>query len=450
MSNVVSLCRRLPRLAVALLAALTFATPPVGAQQTAVTAFVGAYVIPIDGDPIDDGVVVIDGSKIVAVGARGDISVPDGATIHDLRGKVLMPGLICTHSHIGEPWAADSSDPIQPDVRTFDAINARDAAIQRAQAGGITTANIMSGSGHLMSGQTTYVKLRDAGSIDELVYRFEDGRPMGGMKMANGTNPQRAKPFPGTRGKSAALVRAAFVRAQNYKRKIDAAGDDASKMPDRDLIQEALLEVLDGTRVVHHHTHRHDDILTVLRLSKEFGFRVVLHHVSDGWMVADEIAAAGASVSVIQIDSPGGKLEAVNLSPKTGAILEKAGVKVAFHTDDPINDSRLFLRSAALAVRDGMSRDGALRAMTLSGAEMLDLGDRIGSITVGKDADLVVLSGDPLSVYSLIEETWIDGERVFELTNADDRIYALGGVGATNARFFTLCCFGNGTGSTTR
>ena len=221
-------------------------------------------------------------------------------------------------------------------------------------------------------------------------------------------------------------------------------------MPERDLIQEALLEVLDGTRVVHHHTHRHDDILTVLRLSKEFGFRVVLHHVSDGWMVADEIAEAGASVSAIQIDSPGGKLEALNLSPKTGAVLEAAGVKVGFHTDDPINDSRLFLRSAALAVRDGMSRAGALRAMTLSGAEMLDLGDRIGSITVGKDADLVILSGDPLSVYSMVEETWADGQRVFDLDDAEDRLYAYGGDGATNARFFTLCCFDNGSGAATR
>lgn len=433
--------RRFARLAAAwmLAAGLACAADPV--------AFVGARVLPIDGDPIEDGVVVVEDGKITAVGTRGSISVPPDATIHDLRGKVLMPGLVCTHSHIGEPWAADSSEPIQPDVRTYDAINARDAAIQRAQAGGITTANIMSGSGHLMSGQTTYVKLRDVGSVEELAYRWDDGRPMGGMKMANGTNPQRKQPFPGTRGKSAALVRAAFVRALNYRKKIEAAGDDESKLPDRDLIQEAMLEVLDGTRIVHHHTHRHDDILTVLRLAKEYGFRVVLHHVSDGWMVAEEIAEAGVPCSVIQIDSPGGKLEAMNLSPKSGAILEQAGVSVAFHTDDPINDSRLFLRSAALAVRDGMSRAGALRAMTLAGAEMLDLGDRIGSITVGKDADLVVLSGDPLSVYSLIEETWVDGRQVFDLADETDRVYALGGVGATNARLFTLCCFDNGTGA---
>ena len=159
---------------------------------------------------------------------------------------------------------------------------------------------------------------------------------------------------------------------------------------------EGLLEVLDGTRVVHHHTHRHDDVLTVLRLAEEFGFRPVLHHVSDAWLVADEIAAAGVASSLIFVDSPGGKLEAKGQTrSKVGAALERAGAMVGFHTDDGITDSRLFLRQAALAVRAGMSRDGALAGLTLSGARMLDLDDRVGSLEAGKDADFVVLSGDP-------------------------------------------------------
>src|SRR5262249_14117735 len=149
-------------------------------------------------------------------------------------------------------------------------------------------------------------------------------------------------PFPGTRSKSAALVREKYVKAQEYRRKIEQAKGDASKMPDRDLEMEGLLEVLDGKRIVHHHTHRADDILTVIRLSQEFHFRVVLHHVSEGWKVADEIAKAGVPCSVILVDSPGGKIEAKDLLMTTAAVLDKAGVLVALHTDDWITDSRWF------------------------------------------------------------------------------------------------------------
>src|SRR5690606_6856511 len=192
---------------------------------------------------------------------------------------------------------------------------------------------------------------------------------------------------------------------------------------------EALVEVLDGKRVVHFHTHRHDDILTALRLQKEFGFRIVLQHVSEAWKVADEIAAAGAPASIILLDSPGGKLETIDIRSTNGAALEKAGVLVGFHTDDGITDSRLFLRSAGLAVREGMSRDAALYALTMAGARMLDLEDRIGSLDVGKDADFIVLSGDPLSVYTRVEQTWVEGEKVFDLNDPRDRAYAVGGFG---------------------
>jgi len=155
----------------------------------------------------------------------------------------------------------------------------------------------------------------------------------------------------------------------------------------------------------------------------------VLHHVSEGWRVADEIAAADVPASIIVIDSPGGKHEAVNLYFRTGAVLEDAGVDVAYHTDDFITDSRLFLRSAAIGVRAGMSEETALEAMTLAGARMLGLEDQIGSLEEGKDADLIVLSGDPLSVYTNIEETWVEGQKVFDRDNPDDRDLATGGYG---------------------
>jgi imidazolonepropionase-like amidohydrolase len=302
----------------------------------------------------------------------------------------------------------------------------------------------MSGSGHLMSGQTAYLKVKDANTIEEMSIRDDDGNALGGMKMANGTNSQGDAPFPGTRSKSAALVREQFVKAQAYREKLVAARKDPKKAPERDLAMEGLLEVLDGKRVVHFHTHRHDDIVTVLRLQQEFGFRLVLHHVSEAWKVADEIAKAKVPCSVIVIDAPGGKIEAMDLDLRTGGILEKAGVAVGFHTDDWITDSRLFLRSAGLAVRAGMSRKGALEAMTIQGARMLDLGKRVGSLEPGKDGDFVILSGDPLSVYTKVEQTWIEGRKVFDLADPKDRLWAVGGWGAGEPRAFTGCCFDDG------
>jgi imidazolonepropionase-like amidohydrolase len=386
--------------------------------------------MPVADEPVEDGVLVVRDGEIVAVGPRDAIRIPAGAERIDLTGSVIIPGMVDTHSHIGDVAGGDESGPIQPAARVLDSIDVHDAGIKRARAGGITTANLMAGSGHLMSGQTLYLKLRDGNTVESLAYRNEDGSPAGGMKMANGTNSIGETPFPGTRAKSAALVRQQFVDALEYRDKIERANGDDTKIPDRDLGLEALLEVLDGRRVVHFHTHRHDDVLTVLRLKEEFGFRVVLHHVSEAHRVAAEIAAAGVPVSLILVDSPGGKLEARYLNFDSPPVLERAGVDVAFHTDDYITDSRLFLRMGAIGVRTGMSRDRALAALTLAGAEMLGLDGRVGSLEAGKDADFVILSGDPFSVYTRVLETWVDGEKVFDLDNPEDRDVADGAYGA--------------------
>lgn len=404
-------------------------------------AFVNATIYPITSAPIENGVLVVADGKIVAVGAADDVDIPPDATRVDASGKIIMPGLICTHSHVGGISGGDRSGPIQPDVRVLDSINVRSSGFRRAHAGGLTTLNIMPGSGHLSSGQTVYVKLREAHTIEDMCIRDGEGKIAGGLKMANGTNSRRDPPFPGTRAKSAALVREQFVKAREYQRKLEAAKDDPEKMPARDLAMECLVEVLDGERVVHHHTHRADDIMTVLRLREEFGFRVVLHHVSEGWMVADEIAASGAPCSIILVDSPGGKLEAKNLLYKTGKVLSEAGVLTAFHTDDWITDSRVFFRMAALAVRAGMDRDKALEGLTIAGAKILDLDDRIGSLETGKDADFIVLSGDPLSVYTKVEQTWVEGRKVFDRSNPKDHLYAVGGYGAGHDQDPYLCCF---------
>jgi imidazolonepropionase-like amidohydrolase len=416
------------------------AAASVGAQEKPV-AFTGAQVIPITGEPLAHGVLVVQHGKILAVGAVGQVAIPADATVVDATGKVLMPGIVDSHSHVGGGAGGDGSGPLHPDARVLDAIDVLDASLQKAQAGGITTVNVMPGSGHLISGQTLYLKLREGRTIDDLLIPLEDGSPAGGLKMANGTNPIRATPFPGTRAKSAALIREQYIKAQEYREKIKRANGDADKLPPRNLALEKLVEILDGKRVVQHHTHRADDILSVLRISKEFGYKVVLHHVTEGWKVADEIAAAGAACSVIMIDSPGGKLETRELDWRTPAILEKAGVLVGLHTDDGVTDSRLFLRSAGLAVRAGMTRKGALEAMTINNAKILGLEARVGSLEVGKDADFILLSGDPLSVYTHIEQTWVEGTKVFDRADPKDLLYALGGPGAGEKKRAHLCCF---------
>lgn len=420
-------------------AVFTFATV-LHAQEKAVV-FQGAQIIPIAGEPIPHGVLIIQGGKIIAIGAAGQVTLPAGAEIHDVTGKILMPGLVDSHSHVGGGNGGDASSALHPDARVLDAIDVRDPSLRKALAGGITTVNVMPGSGHLISGQTLYLKLREARTVDDLLITLPDGTIAGGLKMANGTNPIRNTPFPGTRAKSAALVRELYIKAQEYKAKIERAKGDADKLPPRDLALEELVDVLDGKRIVQHHTHRADDILTVLRLAKEFGYKVVLHHVSEGWKVADEIAAAHVPCSVIMIDSPGGKMETRETDWRTPAILEKAGVLVGFHTDDSVTDSRRFLRSAALAVRAGMTRTGALAGVTLANAKILGLDQRVGSLEPGKDADFLILSGDPLSVYTHVEQTWVEGRKVFDLTNPQDHLYAVGGPGAGDPRRAQLCCF---------
>jgi imidazolonepropionase-like amidohydrolase len=401
------------------------------AAQPQPHVFRGATLYPITESSIENGVLVVQDGVIQAVGTEGTVDVPRGAVEHDVAGKVIMPGLVDTHSHVGRVEGGDGSVPLHPGVRSLDAVDVRHSSINRARAGGITTVNVMPGSGHLMSGQTTHLKLRNGDIINDLLLCDNPLTDIcGGMKMANGTNPQDDdRAFPGTRARSAALARELFVEAQAYRQKMEQAADDPDEMPERDLGMEALVEVLNGERTVHFHTHRHDDILTALRLKEEFGFNVVLHHVSEAWKVADEIAAANVPSSIIVLDSPGGKQEAVDIRFENGAVLEEAGADVAYHTDDLITDSRLFLRSAAFGVRAGMSREAALEAMTLAGARMLGLDDRTGSLEEGKDADFIVLSGDPLSVYTHVEETWVEGENVFDRADPDDRPYATGGYG---------------------
>ena len=417
---------------VALSLALALPALPAAAQDDP-NVFRGARLLPISGPPIDDGVLVVQGGRITAVGGA-DTRTPSGAVEHDVSGKVLMPGLVDTHSHIGSVSGGDRSAPLHPDVRNLDSIDVASDSIWRARSGGITTVNIMSGSGHLMSGQTAYVKLRDgARTIEDWLYCDDPLNGIcGGLKMANGTNSIGSPPFPGTRAKSAALVRNLYHEAVEYRDKMAAAEADeddenGGEPARRDLRMESLVEVLDGRRIVQHHTHRHNDIATVLRLQEEFGFRVVVQHGTESWKVAEELAAAGVPVSITWIDAPGGKEETIDWNMEMGAILERAGVDVSFNTDDSVTDSRLLFRAAAIAVRYGMSREKAIEGLTLAPARALGLEDRIGSLEAGKDADFVILSGDPLSTYTKVEQTWVEGTMIYDRANPDHRKYAVGG-----------------------
>ena len=417
---------------VALSLALALPALPAAAQDDP-HVFRGARLLPITGEPIDDGVLVVQGGRITEVGGS-DTRTPRGAVEHDVSGKVLMPGLVDTHSHIGSVSGGDRSAPLHPDVRNLDSIDVASDSIWRARSGGITTVNIMSGSGHLMSGQTAYVKLRDgARTIEDWLFCDDPLTGIcGGLKMANGTNSIGQPPFPGTRAKSAALVRNLYHEAVEYREKMAAAeaeedDEDGGAPAKRDLRMEALVEVLDGRRIVQHHTHRHNDIATVLRLQEEFGFRVVVQHGTESWKVAEELAAAGVPVSITWIDAPGGKEETIDWNMEMGAILERAGVDVSFNTDDSVTDSRLLFRAAAIAVRYGMSREKAIEGLTLAPARALGLEDRIGSLEAGKDADFVILSGDPLSAYTKVEQTWVEGTMIYDRANPDHRKYAVGG-----------------------
>ncbi|MDH3592467.1 MAG: amidohydrolase, partial [Planctomycetota bacterium] len=297
----------------------------------------GARIHTVTKGTIERGTVVIEKGRIKAVGKQGEVTIPEGAKVRDCAGLVIIPGLVDTHSHLGvysRPGVIANSDgnemtgPVQSLVRALDSIHPRDPGIRLARAGGVTTANIMPGSGNVMGGQTAYVKLRGK-TVEDMLIDLAGGP--GGMKMANGENPkrsygQRRKLAPGTRMKVMALQREIFTKAQRYR------DERAKGKSERKIELEPVVEILEKKRTVHFHTHRADDILSALRLSQEFGFEVVLHHVTEAFLVGGEIAKRGVAVSLTLVDSPGGKPEAINLDIRNPAWAEKLGVEVALNT----------------------------------------------------------------------------------------------------------------------
>lgn len=412
----------------------------IAAQSTLAdaTVFRGAMIHPVGAPVIEAGALVVEDGTITAVGASADVPTPTGAREIDVSGKVIIPGMVDAHSHLGGPSGGDESSPLAPETRSLDAIDVMSQDFWRARAGGITTINVMPGSGHLMSGQTTYLKIRKSPTrIEDWLFCDDPVSGIcGSMKMANGTNSIDDKPFPQTRSRSAALQRKLFVDAQNYLDKKRMAEEDGKDAPPVDLGLEAVAQILTGERRVQFHTHRHNDIMTVLRLAREFGFDPVIQHGTDSWKVAEEIAAAGVPVSLTLIDSPGGKEEVLDWNMRVATMLDDAGVDVSINTDDYVTDSRLFLRHGAITVRYGLSPDRALEALTLAGARALELEDRVGSLEAGKDADFVILSGAPFSTYTHVEQTWVEGELVYDRALAEHRKWATGGEGTYDSHTY--------------
>jgi imidazolonepropionase-like amidohydrolase len=414
-------------------------SPPCRAAEPAVVVLKNATIYTgKDDKPVENGILVVKDGKLLHVGGEdAGVQLPKEAEVRDLKGAVVIPGLVDTHSHIGiypKPAVPAHSDgnemsgPVQPAGRALDAVWPGDPGIRMALAGGVTTANIMPGSGNVIGGQTIYVKLRgDTVEEMQITGKLDDGTVVvGGLKMANGENPKgygrNRQQAPFTRMKVAALQREQFVKAREYKAKKDA-GDKI----ERDISLEPLVEVLERKRTVHFHCHRADDLMTAVRIAEEFGFELVLQHATEGYRVAGLLAEKKIPVSLTLVDSPGGKAETMGLIDENAAILDKAGVPVCVNTDDFITESRFYLRTGAIAVRGGMTEAAALRTLTLTPAKVMHLDHRLGSLEKGKDADFVVLSGPPFSVYTKVLETWIDGKKVFDAKDEADRVYRDGG-----------------------
>jgi imidazolonepropionase-like amidohydrolase len=378
-------------------------------------AIVGGRVIPVAGAPFEDGVVLIADGRIEAAGR--DVRVPDGVERVDAAGKVVLPGLVDAHVHVGvheegDGWAGQETneltDPVTPHVRSLDAFNPADLGFAEAVAGGVLTVNVNPGSGNPIGGQTAAV--RSAGrSVDEMVLRAPSG-----MKSALGENPKRVygerKQFPSTRLGTAAAIRDALVKTANYLAKRDHDGDEPAE---RDLRWEALGLVLTGEIPWRQHCHRADDIATAMRLADEFGYRLVIDHGTEAVLLADRLAERGIPVLIGPLLTSRSKVELRNRSLANPARLAAAGVELGIITDHPVVPVHLLHVQAALAVREGLDPAAALRAVTLTPARVLGLEDRLGSLEPGKHATLCVWSGDPLDARSRVESAWIEGRQVY-------------------------------------
>ncbi|MFW5986109.1 MAG: amidohydrolase [Halanaerobiales bacterium] len=371
-----------------------------------------------EGQIFNKGTVLIKAGKIKKIGQN--LEIPEGAKIIDATGKVVFPGLIDAHTHlgIGEEgigWEGqdynEMTDPITPHLRAIDAINPEDEGIKDAREQGITTVMTGPGSANVLGGENLVMKT--AGSvIDEMVMKSPAG-----IKAAFGENPKRVysdqQKTPSTRMAVAALMRETFMETQDYLQE-KAKANEEQKSFKRDIKMESLARVLNREIPLKAHAHRADDILTILRIAREFEIDVTLEHCTEGHKVVSQIAEAGFPAIVGPTLTGKVKVELKNRSFKTAGILAKAGVEVALMSDHPVIPTYNLPLYAALAVKAGMPEQDALRAITINPARILGVDDRIGSLEAGKDADLVIFDGNPLQINTGVETVIINGEIIEE------------------------------------
>jgi imidazolonepropionase-like amidohydrolase len=390
-------------------------------------AIVGGRVVPITGAPVDGGTVLIEDGKIAAVGVG--VAVPDGVRVVDAAGSWVLPGFIEAHGHVGvheegEGWAGadtnESTEPVTAHMRAIDAINPADLGFRDAIGGGVLAVNVNPGSANPIGGQTVALKCWGR-TVDQMVLRQPSG-----MKSALGENPKRIhgdqRKTPSTRLGTAAVIRGALVDAANYLRKIDAEEgkpEDERKPVDRDLKHEALGRVLRREIPWRQHCHRADDIATAMRLAEEFGYDLVIDHGTEANLLADILAAKGIPVIIGPLLTSRSKVEVRNRSLANPGRLARAGVTIAITTDHPVVPIHFLAYETALAVKDGLDHDTALEALTINPARIVGIADRLGSIEVGKDADLAIWSGDPLDVSSRVQRAFIDGNEIYTFENGE-------------------------------
>jgi imidazolonepropionase-like amidohydrolase len=417
------------RLRAATLCVLCFFAPPLLTRAAnppdapPVILIQNATILTVSHGTIERGSILIKNGKIAEVGAS--VKAPKDAQVLDAAGQWVIPGIIDCHSHIAVDGSVnEGSVSVSSMVNIADVLNPDDPDIYRDLAGGVTVANVLHGSANSIGGQTVVIKLRWGQPAAKLP--FEGALP--GIKFALGENPKRsnfsipgAQPrYPASRLGVEETIRTAFVEARDYKKTWDdydkrvAAGDKNAIPPRRDLRLDPLVEVLEGKRYVHSHCYREDEILMLLRVAKEFGFKIqTLQHVLEGYKVADEIAAAGTGASTFS-DWWAYKVEAYDAIPYNAAIMTRHGVIVSINSDDAEEATHLNQEAAKTMKYGGLTHDEALKLVTINPAIQLGIDKRVGSIDVGKDADLVIYNHDPLSAYAVVQQTLIDGRIYFD------------------------------------
>src|SRR3989441_3084525 len=406
-------------------------------SQPAVTAIRGATILTVTKGTIENGTIVLRNGKIAAVGAN--VPIPSGADVVDATGRFVSPGIIDCHSHIAADSINEGGTTVSSMTGIEDVLDPTDVNIYRDLAGGLTSANVLHGSANPIGGKNQVIKLRWGtpraedllfeGAVPGIKFALGENpkRPGGGAGGAQGQGPRR---YPATRMGVDYVIRDAFTRAKAYQKdwqeydRRRKAGEDLVA-PRRDLQLEPLVEVLEGKRLVHAHSYRADEILMLIRIADEFGFKIAtFQHVLEGYKVAKEIAAHGAGASTFS-DWWGYKIEAIDAIPQNAALMTRKGVVVSVNSDSAEHARRLNTEAAKSVKWGGLTDDEAFAMVTINPAKQLRIDNRVGSLEVGKDADVVIWNHHPLSSYAIADRVYIDGQKYYDRLGDQRRLTEL-------------------------